>query len=126
MAKGAHLNPNEKKFFATDILEAVTNPFSKARLVIDLKISGMPPETSRDDLIEGSLPRGENACSGCMTRGEPTFGSIRVNTGGVPNGLYIKEFREEAVKLVTEGGFSVRGVASTWPAEINARELSKG
>jgi transposase len=25
----------------------------------------------------------------------------------VPNGRYTKEFREEAVKLVTEGGFSV-------------------
>ena len=24
----------------------------------------------------------------------------------VPNGRYTKEFREEAVKLVTEGGFS--------------------
>lgn len=25
----------------------------------------------------------------------------------IPNGKYTKEFREEAVKLITEGGFSI-------------------
>ena len=57
MAKSVRLNPNEKEFFATVVLAVVTNPFSKARLDLDLKISGMAPGTSPDDLIEGVTAR---------------------------------------------------------------------
>jgi len=56
--KRARLNPNEKKFFVTAVLDGVANPFSKARPVLDLKISGMPPETSRNDLVEGVTTKG--------------------------------------------------------------------
>ncbi len=45
----------------------------------------------------------------------------------IPNGRYTKEFREEAVKMVTDGGLSALEISKRLIfAEINVRELDKG
>ena len=45
----------------------------------------------------------------------------------IPNGRYTKEFREEAVKMATEGGLSVLEISGRLSLpEVNVRTLDKG
>ena len=44
----------------------------------------------------------------------------------IPNGRYTKEFREEAVKMVTDGGLSVGDIKASIFAEINLGALAEG